>query len=592
MSFRPCAIAFLLAAGSLLGATNRGPVAPAGHWEGAITLPGTELAIRVDLEKPAAVWTGSIDIPVQGLRGFKLGDVAVKDAAVSFTMPGIPGDPKFAGTLATDGKTISGDFTQGGQKFPFKIERKAKSTSAAGETPGKGIPGKGLAGFWQGSLQATPVVKLRLVLELTNTPAGAPSGVMVSVDQGNARIPVTALTDKDGAVHLETKSVGGTFDGKLSADGSEIDGTWKQGGGEAALIFKRLEKAPNFSRPQEPKKPYPYDEEEVAIENTSANLKLAGTLTLPRGAGPHPAVVLITGSGPQDRDEAILGHRPFLVLADHLTRQGIAVLRYDDRGVGKSTGNFGTATHNDFVTDALAALAWLKARKEIDPKRIGLVGHSEGGIIAPLAAVKQPADIAFLVMLAGVGVPLDELLVRQGQDIARVMGADATTLEKSAGAQRAIFKLLKEPLDRPALEQKLRELFHQQLAELTDEQRKALGYTDTMIESQLQTVLTPWFRELLAYDPRPTLRQVRCPVLAINGEKDLQVAAKENLEAIAGALKAGGNPKGFTREFAGLNHLFQSCTTGAVSEYGLIEETFNPEALKFVADWIRSTTGR
>lgn len=584
-------VLLLLAFNCLPSAWAQQTDSAAGHWEGSIALPGTELAIRVDLEKVAAAWAGSIDIPAQALRGFKLGEVTVKDAAISFVMPGIPGAPKFAGELAGDAKTISGDFTQGGQKFPFKLERKAKASNVAGETPSKGVPGKGLVGYWQASLRPSPVIELRLVLEITNTPAGQPTGVIVSVDQGNTRIPVTALTEKDGAVHFETSSVGGAFDGKVSADGSEIAGEWQQGGGKTQLIFKRLDKAPNFSRPQEPKQPYPYDEEAVAFENVSAGIKLAGTFTKPRGSGPHPAVVLISGSGPQDRDEAILGHRPFLVLADHLTRQGIAVLRYDDRGVGKSTGTFAAATHHDFVTDALAAIAWLKTRKEIDPKRLGLVGHSEGGVVAPLAAVKQPADVAFIVLLAGVGVPLEELLVRQGQDIARVMGADAETLRKSAESQRAVFALLKQGHDRPVMEQKLRELFRQQMAEVTDEQRKALGYTDTMIEGQLQTVLTPWFRELLAYDPRPALREVKCPVLAINGEKDLQVAAKDNLSAIREAVNAGGNTRVTTKEFPGLNHLFQTCTTGAVSEYGTIEETFNPVALAAVSDWIRQQTG-
>jgi len=399
---------------------------PAGHWEGAITLPGTELAIRVDLEQASNTWSGTIDIPVQGLRGFKLGEVTVQDAAVSFMMPGIPGDPKFAGTLAADAKTMSGDFTQGGQRFPFKLERKAKATVAAGDTPSKGLPGQGPAGHWQASLKPSPVIELRLVLELTNSPAGQPGGVMISVDQGGVRVPITALTESDGAVHLEIRSVGGTFDGQLSADGSEIVGEWQQGAGKWPLVFKRLAKAPSFARPQEPKQPYPYDEEEVAFENVAATIRLGGTLTRPRGPGPHPAVVLISGSGPQDRDEAIMGHRPFLVLADHLTRQGIAVLRYDDRGVGKSSGSFGTATHDDFVTDALAAVAWLKTREAIDAKHIGLIGHSEGGIVAPLAAVKQPADIAFIVLLAGVGVPMEELLVRQGGDILRVMGGDGT----------------------------------------------------------------------------------------------------------------------------------------------------------------------
>jgi fermentation-respiration switch protein FrsA (DUF1100 family) len=202
--------------------------------------------------------------------------------------------------------------------------------------------------------------------------------------------------------------------------------------------------------------------------------------------------------------------------------------------------------------------------------------------------VKQPKDIAFIVLLAGVGVPTEELLVRQGQDIGRVMGAGEDTLKKSAKAQRDTFRLLKENLPRAELEQKLRDLVQVQLAELTEAQRQALGYTDAMLDAQIQTVLTPWFQKLLAYDPRPTLRQVKCPVLALNGEKDLQVAAKENLTAIREALAAGGNQQVKTTELPGLNHLFQTCTTGAVSEYGEIEETFNSAALAAISDWVRA----
>jgi uncharacterized protein len=580
-------IILLLAFNCLPSATAQQASSADGHWEGRITLPGTELAIRVDLEKTPDAWAGSIDIPEQGLRGFKLGAIAVEGAAVSFVMPGVPGDPKFAGELAADAKMISGDFKQGSQMFPFKLERKPKPVNAAGETPSKGVPGKGLVGFWQGSLKATLHIELRLVLEVTHSTSGTPVGVIISLDQADTSpIPITTLSEKDGAVNLEIASVGGVFDGKLNVDGSEIEGAWKQGANTTPLVFKRLAKAPNFSRPQEPKPPFPYDVEEVVFANPSAGIKLAGTFTKPRGSGPHPAVVLISGSGPQDRNEAIMGHRPFLVLADHLTRHGIAVLRYDDRGIGGSTGDFAMATHNDFVTDALAGVNWLKSRKDIDPARLGLVGHSEGGIVAPLAAVKQPGDVAFIVLLAGVGMSMDELLVRQGQDLARVMGANAEMLAKNARSQRQIFGLLKEQLERPELEKRLREVIKEQLAGLTEEQRQALGYTDSPLED-FKTLLTPGFQQLLAYDPRPTLRQVKCPVLAINGGKDLQVAAKDNLSAIREAVVEGGNTRVTTREFPGLNHLFQTCTTGAIAEYSQIEETFNPAALTAVSDWIR-----
>ena len=565
--------------------------APVGYWEGVIRLPAVELEIRVELESSDDGLGGSIDIPVQGMRGFELSGVSFEGDTVEFGMAGIPGDPKFSGTLAEDADTITGEFTQSGQTFPFALERKPKPEAAAGETPAKGVPGSGIVGHWQASLKPSPVMELRLVLVVTNSPAGEPGGTLISVDQGNTRMATGVATGEDGAVDLQVPSVGAAYEGRFSDDGSEIEGTWKQGPGALPLVFKRLAQAPDFSRPQEPKRPYPYDEEEVVINNPDADLQLAGTLTLPRGEGPHPAVVLITGSGPQDRDEAIMGHRPFLVLADHLTRRGIAVLRYDDRGVGESTGDFRTATHYDFVTDALAAVEWLKTREGIDPDRIGLVGHSEGGVVAPLAAVKQPDDVAFIVLLAGVGVPMDELLERQGRDILRVMGVDADTLEKSVAAQREVFRLLKGDADPAVLEEELRAVLQRQVDQLTEEQRRAADYSDAMMRSQLQTVLTPWFRTLLAYDPRPTLRQVTCPVLAINGEKDLQVAPKDNLEAIAAALKEGGNERVRTVEFPGLNHLFQTCTTGAIAEYGQIEETFNPAALSAVSDWIRQQAG-
>ena len=286
---------------------------PAGHWEGEITLPTLKLAIRIDLADADKAWTGSIDIPAQGLRGFKLTPVTVEGAKVRFAMPNIPGDPAFAGDMTADGNKIAGDFTQGGQKFPFTLARKERAADKAGETPTKGVPGSGLAGHWQGSLQASPLIELRLALEISEMESGKLEGVMISMDQGSQPIPMSVAADDDGVVKLTVASVGGSYEGKFSADGSEITGDWQQGGRKLPLVFKRLAQAAKLNRPQEPKKPYPYTEEEVKVETKSAGVTLAGTFTLPKGAGPHPAVVLITGSGPQDRDEALLGHRPFLV---------------------------------------------------------------------------------------------------------------------------------------------------------------------------------------------------------------------------------------------------------------------------------------
>ena len=457
-----------------------------------------------------------------------------------------------------------------------------------------GIPGQGLEGHWLGSLKPMPGIELRLALEIVSTNAEKPEGFLISIDQGNSQAPITALVEHDGVVHLETKRNGGVFDGKLNGDGSELAGEWKQGGSTWPLVFRRTDKAVSLAppkRPQNPKRPYPYAEEEVVVENKAAGVTLAGTLTLPAGDGPHPAVVLITGSGAQDRDEALLGHRPFLVLADHLTRQGIAVLRCDDRGFGKSTGNFAQAIDADFVEDALAGVAFLRTRKEIDPRRIGLVGHSEGGIVAPRAAAKS-LDVAFIVLLAGVGVPMEDLLLQQARDIAKVSGLSEERIAKNAALEREVFRILKSEKDPAEAEKAVRQTIREQMASLTDEQRQALGYSDAMLGAQIKMALSPWFRDMLKYDPRPTLSLVKCPVLAINGEKDRQVAAKENLTAIRETLAAGGNQRVKIVELPGLNHLFQACQTGSPTEYGRIEETFNPAALKLVSDWIRETTAK
>ena len=559
-----------------------------GHWEGNIVIPGTPLAIRVDLEQKDGAWSGTIDIPAQGLRGFRLAKVSVTAFDVSFAMEGIPGDPMFKGKLKGADMGIAGDFTQGGQTFPFQLERKAAQQLKAGDTPQKGLPGSGLAGFWQGSLKPTVVAEMRLALEIVKASDEVYKGVAISLDQGAAKMPLTAVTEKAGVVHLEIASVGGEFDGKMSADGSEIAGEWRQSGSKLPLVYKRMSSpAKKTQRPQEPKKPLPYSVEGVVVPNEAANIKLAGTLTLPKTGGPHPAVVLITGSGPQDRDEALMGHRPFLVLADHLTRQGIAVLRCDDRGVGKSTGNFAAATDTDFVEDTLSSVEWLKQRKDIDPKRIGLIGHSEGGVVGPLVAAKQPQDIAFIVMLAGPGVPMERLLVKQAEDMARVSGMGNEGVATLVAMQSQTLALLKTAATQKEAEVMVSNAYAQQIGEISDEALKAMGLSRQMPAAQLKTTSSNWFRQLLAYDPAPTLMKLKCPVLAINGEKDVQVAAKENLAAIREALSKGSNADATIIELPKLNHLFQSCTTGAVAEYSEIEETFSPAALKVVSDWVQ-----
>jgi uncharacterized protein len=346
-------------------------------------------------------------------------------------------------------------------------------------------------------------------------------------------------------------------------------------------------KSTALNRPQEPKKPYPYDEEEVGYENKRDGVKLAGTLTLPRGKGPFPAVLLITGSGSQDRNESLLGHKPFLVLADYLTRQGIAVLRVDDRGVGGSSGSVPNSTTENFAADVMAGIEFLKTRKEIDPKQIGLIGHSEGGLIAPMVAA-QNDDVAFIVLMAGTGLTGEETLYQQGALILKAGGASAEQLAKQRATQESMFKILKWEKDPLTIEKRLHEALSSSLTE--EEKKKA----EQAIAAQIKLVNTPWFCYFLTLDPRPVLRKVKCPVLAINGENDLQVPANKNLREIEAALKAGGNKDLTIVRLPKLNHLFQTSETGSPNEYIKIEETIAPVALRTIGDWIlkRTTTQR
>jgi len=350
-----------------------------------------------------------------------------------------------------------------------------------------------------------------------------------------------------------------------------------------AAIQDPTAKGVALNRPQEPKKPYPYDEEEVGYENKRDGVKLAGTLTFPRGKGPFPAVILITGSGPQDRNESLLGHKPFLVLADYLTRQGIAVLRVDDRGVGGSTGSVPNSTTENFAADVTAGIEFLKTRKEIDPKQIGLIGHSEGGLVASMVAAEN-GDVAFIVLMAGAGLTGEEILYMQGAMMMKANGANADQLAKQRATQKSMFKILKEEKDPAAAEKRLREELSKSL---TEEEKKKSEQT---IAVHIKLANTPWFRYYLTLDPRPALRKVRCPVLALNGENDLQVSANENLREIEAALKAGGNNDVTIARLPKLNHLFQTSETGSPNEYIKIEETIAPVALSAIGDWILKRT--
>lgn len=463
---RPFLLLIVLA--GALSAAAQGRTA-AGLWNGAISTPGVELRVIVNLQqKDDRSWTGTIDIPMQNAKGVPLANIMVEGASVSFTITGGPGNPVFNGMFSEDGNTISGDFAQGPAKFPFKLARSQT--------------------------------------------------------------------------------------GQLAR--------------------------PN--RPQEPPKPYPYEEREVRYENKKAGIQLAGTLTLPRSSGPFPAAILITGSGPQDRDETVAGHKPFLILADHLTRRGIAVLRVDDRGVGGSTGSMSNSTSEDFAGDVLAGVEFLKARAEIDPKRIGLIGHSEGGVIAPLVATKS-SDVAFIVLIAGPGLPGDETLYLQGAVLLRASGVDEAQISQNRKVQEAIINIVKSEKDPAARIPLFRALRDEWTAKLSDDVKPIMIQR---LEAEFQRVSTPWLNYLVNFDPRPVLAKVKSPVLAVTGEKDLQVPYRENLAGIEDALKSGANTDYTIVHLPNLNHLLQTSKTGLPTEYSQIEETMAPQALALISEWI------
>lgn len=465
-------------------------------------------------------------------------------------------------------------------------------TSRAGEAPGEIAAPQGIVGSWNGTLKVG-TVELRLVVRVAKLPDGTYAGMLDAPDSGRKAVPTDKIVFARENVVLEFKQVPVRFEGALSKDGSEISGTWTQAGRPFPLSFHRAKQAPERrNRPQEPKRPFPYVEEEVTYENQKARVRLAGTLTRPKGSPPYPAVLLLSGTGPHDRDESLFGHRPFLVLADYLTRRGVAVLRVDDRGVGQSSGDFAKATLADFADDALAGLAFLKSRPELDGQHIGLIGHSEGGSVAILAASRSNG-VAFLLTMAGPGVAGSELAQSQAAAMLKAAGATDRQIEQNRRLQQAVIEVLNRVKDDRNAETELRRLLIGHVATLSAAEKRSVGDPTTFVENQVKQWLMPGFRYYVSFDPAQALSNVRCPFLALNGENDLVVSCTRNLAAIKSALERGGNTDITVKALPRLNHLFQTCETGTFDECPRIEETISPVALQEMAAWLeqKAATG-
>lgn len=437
-----------------------------------------------------------------------------------------------------------------------------------------------ITGNWNGVLEVMGT-QLTLVFHIQETDNGY-TATFDSPDQGAMGIPFTTVEFADGTLILRAANIGAFYEGLPQAD--SIAGTWSQGGQtfELNLFRKEVEKSAKM-RPQEPEPPYPYHDEEVTWDNERDSLTLAGTLTLPEKTGSFPAVILISGSGPQNRNEEIFGHKPFLVLADYLARRGIAVLRYDDRGTAESTGDFASATSEDFANDVLSAIDFLKSRNEIDQNKIGLIGHSEGGLIAPIV-VNRTDDVAFMVLLAGTGVPGKEISRMQGRTLLDMEVPDREAYNQFIDRSIEIASSNKDlPIKRKELTQHYKNS-EDVLINLLPEGTDIVAFINQQVEGSLR----PWSQFFFQHDPADELRKITIPVLSLIGSLDVQVPPGMNHPPIRQALEEAGN-KGYTiKELPGLNHMFQESETGNMTEYAEIEQTFSPVALDEITRWVKS----
>jgi len=444
-----------------------------------------------------------------------------------------------------------------------------------------------IADTWSGSAEVMGT-ELGIVFHIKKE-ENTYSATMDSPDQEVYDIGVDNVQFEEGVLDISVKSIGLTYQGTYNPAEDVFEGTITQRGMKIPLTLDRGPyQAKEYKRPQTPQAPFPYTEIEVKIPHKNADLTLAGTLTLPKEASKPPVVILISGSGAQDRNSEILKHKSFWVIADFLSRQGIAVLRYDERGVGESTGSFQGATSEDFAEDVKAAVAFLKKRKDVDKKHIFLIGHSEGGVVAPMVATSSK-DIAGIILLAAPGVGGDQLLIKQNEDLRLAQGMPEEEVKQVGKLMEGMLKIVKEEEELNSLGQKLHAYTTEAIEKLPASELEAIGENkNAYIQTQIMAYSSKWMRFFIKHDPAAVLRQVRCPVLAVNGEKDLQVASDINLKAIEQALAEGGNQQLKLVSYPDLNHLFQHCETGIPAEYISIEETFAQEVMEEMKTWILS----
>jgi uncharacterized protein len=547
-----------------------------GTYTGTLQAGEAQLHLVLHLTQNAnGSLEGTLDSLDQGVFAIEASHVAKSESKLNLDVASV--GAHYEGKISPDHKTIEGTWTQGNAALPLVFHRRAANTSPS-KARDAVFP---IEGNWQSALD-THGMRLRLQLHVSHDTERELIAGLDSLDQGVSGLPASNVSLEQDDFYFEIPAVAGTFEGKFDPAKNTLTGKWSQTGAEQNLEFKRSDEPLPLLRPQTPAQPYPYREESVSFSNPAADVQLAGTLTLPKGTGPFPVAILIAGSGPHDRDENVAGHKPFLVLADFLTRQGIAVLRYDKRGIGSSTGSVDSATTLDFAADTQAAVTYLKSRRDIDLKRIGLIGHSEGAMIAPYVANHSP-DITWVVLLAAPATNGEATLINQSGLIGEVGGLSGTQLLASLTFDREAYAVVRKEKDPAVITEKVKQL--------VKESGLDAALPPAALETQLRMLSSPWFRFFLDYDPLPTLQALKTPTLALYGHKDLQVPPKFNLELTRQALTSAGNSDFEVRELPELNHLFQHAYSGSPTEYEAIEETFAPEALQIISDWVLPHAG-
>lgn len=548
-------------------------------WLGVLDVGVAKLRLEIRVEQPTpdsyqgimvSLDQGNVEIPFDSIK--------IVDDTLQFRIEKLHANFTGKRTVAGD---YEGIFTQFGndRELTFKLMT-ATSVPKLVET-------------WQGNMTAGREFEFQL--RIFEDKDGKRSGVLDSFTENITGLPIELNANKESTFfNFEVEATKATYEGEYADDRKSIIGKWKQGGGEFDLKFAEIElaatrtaksgsKKSTASRPQTPKPPFDYPNIEFVVSSkTDEQIELAGTLSLPKGDGPFPAAILISGSGPQDRDCTIFGHKSFLVIADHFAKQGIAVLRYDERGVGKSKGDFTTATSEDFANDVEQLLDWLKEQPKIDKQRLVLIGHSEGGIVGPMVAARRP-DVAKLVVLSGPFVDGERIVLNQSRKIAAISGASMVYLDSQETLLREVIHRINK--GKPTSPEIIKSIQDDIISKLAEPERENFDFGSNTIES-LNQLSSPWFKFYLTYDPALTFDQVKCPVLVINGDKDLQVDPDLNLPVASKILQKRTNKDWEIIRPENLNHLFQTAETGSPNEYPQIEETFNLEVLQTITDWV------